>query len=54
KVPPTINHFTDDDGLDARLNMTFNKAQKRDVKVALSNTFGFGGHNFSIIIKKME
>ncbi|MFM8742183.1 MAG: beta-ketoacyl-[acyl-carrier-protein] synthase family protein, partial [Cytophagales bacterium] len=53
-VPPTINHFTDDDGLDARLNMTFNKAQKRDVKVALSNTFGFGGHNFSIIIKKME
>lgn len=53
-VPPTINHFTDDEGLDPRLNMTFNKAQKRDVKVALSNTFGFGGHNFSIIIKKME
>jgi 3-oxoacyl-[acyl-carrier-protein] synthase II len=53
-VPPTINHFTDDEGLDTRLNMTFNKAQKRDVKIALSNTFGFGGHNFSIIIKKME
>lgn len=53
-VPPTINHFTDDDGLDPRLNMTFNKAQKKEVKIALSNTFGFGGHNFSIIIKKME
>ncbi|MEP2667536.1 MAG: beta-ketoacyl-ACP synthase II [Cyclobacteriaceae bacterium] len=53
-VPPTINHFTDDDGLDPKLNLTFNKAQKRDVKVALSNTFGFGGHNFSIILKKAE
>ena len=53
-VPPTINHFTDDDGLDPKLNLTFNKAQKRDVKVALSNTFGFGGHNASIIIKKAE
>ena len=49
-VPPTINHFTDDPDLDTRLNMTFNKAQNRDVKVALSNTFGFGGHNFSIIL----
>ncbi|HCM76653.1 MAG TPA: beta-ketoacyl-[acyl-carrier-protein] synthase II [Cytophagales bacterium] len=53
-VPPTINHFVDDDGLDPKLNLTFNKAQKRDVKVALSNTFGFGGHNFSIIFKKVE
>lgn len=53
-VPPTINHFIDDDGLDPRLNLTFNKAQKRDVKVALSNTFGFGGHNFSIILRKAE
>ncbi|MFM8832786.1 MAG: beta-ketoacyl-[acyl-carrier-protein] synthase II, partial [Cytophagales bacterium] len=53
-VPPTINHFTDDDGLDPKLNMTFNKAQQKEVKIALSNTFGFGGHNFSIIIKKME
>lgn len=53
-VPPTINHFTDDDGLDPKLNLTFNTAQKRDVKVALSNTFGFGGHNFSIILKKAE
>ncbi len=52
-VAPTINHFTDDDGLDARLNLTFNKAQKREVKVALSNTFGFGGHNASVILKKV-
>jgi 3-oxoacyl-[acyl-carrier-protein] synthase II len=52
-VPPTINHFTDDEGLDPRLNLTFNKAQKRDVKIALSNTFGFGGHNASIILKKL-
>lgn len=52
-VPPTINHFTDDDGLDPRLNLTFNKAQQRDVNVALSNTFGFGGHNASIILKKI-
>ena len=53
-VPPTINHFTDDDELDPRLNLTFNKAQKRDVKIALSNTFGFGGHNASVILKKIE
>ncbi|MBL7851919.1 MAG: beta-ketoacyl-ACP synthase II [Cyclobacteriaceae bacterium] len=51
-VPPTINHFTDDEGLDPSLNLTFNKAQKRSVNIALSNTFGFGGHNASIIIKK--
>lgn len=53
-IPPTINHFTDDDGLDPRLNLTFNIAQKREVNVALSNTFGFGGHNFSIILKKFK
>ena len=53
-VPPTINHFTDDDGLDPRLNLTFNSAQKRTVNVALSNTFGFGGHNASIIIRRLE
>ncbi|MBK8291154.1 MAG: beta-ketoacyl-ACP synthase II [Flammeovirgaceae bacterium] len=53
-IAPTINHFTDDDGLDPRLNLTFNKAQKREVKVALSNTFGFGGHNASVILKKVE
>lgn len=51
-VPPTINHFTDDPILDARLNFTFNVAQKRAVNAALSNTFGFGGHNASVIFKK--
>lgn len=53
-VAPTINHFTDDDGLDPRLNLTFNKAQQRKVKIAISNTFGFGGHNASVILKKVE
>jgi 3-oxoacyl-[acyl-carrier-protein] synthase II len=51
-VPPTINHFTDDPELDPRLNFTFNKAQKRTVNAALSNTFGFGGHNAAVIVKK--
>ena len=51
-VPPTINHFTDDDAIDNKLNFTFNVAQKRDAKVAMSNTFGFGGHNASVIVKK--
>jgi 3-oxoacyl-[acyl-carrier-protein] synthase II len=51
-VPPTINHFTDDPDLDARLNFTFNKAQQRTVNAALSNTFGFGGHNACLIVKK--
>ena len=50
-VPPTINHFTDDPDLDNDLNLTFNKAQKREVRAALSNTFGFGGHNTSAIFK---
>ncbi|WP_420583405.1 beta-ketoacyl-ACP synthase II [Reichenbachiella sp.] len=54
EVPPTINHFTDDEAFDPKLNFTFNKSQKRDVKVALSNTFGFGGHNTSIIFRKFE
>jgi beta-ketoacyl-acyl-carrier-protein synthase II len=53
-VPPTINHFTDDSEIDNNLNFTFNKAQKRTVNVALSNTFGFGGHNTSIIFKKFS
>jgi 3-oxoacyl-[acyl-carrier-protein] synthase II len=53
-VAPTINHFTDDEELDPRLNLTFNKAQHRPVNVALSNTFGFGGHNASVILKKVE
>ena len=52
-VPPTINHFTDDPAFDKRLNFTFNKAQKRTVNAALSNTFGFGGHNASVIFKKI-
>lgn len=52
-VPPTINHFEDDPELDSKLNMTFNKAQSREVNVALSNTFGFGGHNFSVIFRKL-
>ena len=51
-VPPTINHFTDDPEFNSQLNFTFNKAQKRIVNAALSNTFGFGGHNASVIVKK--
>ena len=53
-VPPTINHFTDDPAIDAKLNLTFNKAQKRTINAALSNTFGFGGHNASVIFKKYQ
>ena len=51
-VPPTINHFTDDPELDEKMNFTSNKLQKRTVNIALSNTFGFGGHNTSVIVKK--
>lgn len=51
-IPPTINHFTDDPDFDPKLNFTFNKAQRREVRAALSNTFGFGGHNVSLILKK--
>ena len=51
-VPPTINHFTDDEAFDPRLNFTFNTPVKREVRAALSNTFGFGGHNASVIFKK--
>lgn len=51
-IPPTINHFTDDPAFDPRLNFTFTHAQKRTVRAALSNTFGFGGHNASVIFKK--
>ncbi|HEU5148051.1 MAG TPA: beta-ketoacyl-ACP synthase II [Chryseosolibacter sp.] len=51
-IPPTINHFEDDPELDSKLNMTFNEAQQRTVNIALSNTFGFGGHNFSILLRK--
>lgn len=55
-VPPTINHEEGDDDpdIDYRLNFTFNKAQKRVVNAALSNTFGFGGHNASVIVKKYK
>ena len=53
-IPPTINHFTDDPEIDPKLNLTFNKAQKREVRAALSNTFGFGGHNASVIFKKYQ
>ena len=53
-IPPTINHFTDDPELDQRLNFTFNKAEKRTVNAALSNTFGFGGHNACVIVKKYK
>jgi 3-oxoacyl-[acyl-carrier-protein] synthase II len=53
-VPPTINHFTDDEEFDPKLNFTFNKAQKRKINIAVSNTFGFGGHNTSIVFRKFE
>ena len=53
-IPPTINHFTDDPELDPQLNFTFNKAHHRTVNAALSNTFGFGGHNASVIVKKYQ
>ena len=53
-IPPTINHFTDDPNLDPKLNFTFNTAQHRTVNAALSNTFGFGGHNASVIVKKFK
>ena len=51
-IPPTINHFTDDPDIPAEVNIVFGKAEKRTVNAALSNTFGFGGHNASIIFKK--
>jgi 3-oxoacyl-[acyl-carrier-protein] synthase II len=53
-VPPTINHFEDDPEIDPKLNLTFNKAQEREVNVSLSNTFGFGGHNASVVFKAIE
>ncbi len=52
-IPPTINHFTDDEQIDNRLNFTFNKAQRREVNITISNTFGFGGHNACLLFKKM-
>ncbi len=53
-VPPTINHTTVDENIDPKLNLTLNKAQKREVNVALSNTFGFGGHNACVVFKKIS
>ena len=53
-VPPTINHSVVDEQIDPKLNLTLNKAQKREVKVAMSNTFGFGGHNACILFKKIS
>ena len=53
-VPPTINHTTQDENIDPELNLTLNKAQKRDVNVAMSNTFGFGGHNACVLFKKVD
>jgi 3-oxoacyl-[acyl-carrier-protein] synthase II len=53
-VPPTINHETVDEAFDPRLNLTLNKAQHRSINVAISNTFGFGGHNASIVLKKLD
>ncbi|TAJ12956.1 beta-ketoacyl-[acyl-carrier-protein] synthase II [Marinilabiliaceae bacterium JC017] len=53
-VPPTINHFEDDPEIDNSLNFTFNKAQEREIKVAISNTFGFGGHNASVVFKAFK
>lgn len=53
-VPPTINHFTDDETIDPKLNFTFNVAQKRDVNVLMSNTFGFGGHNACVLVKRLD
>lgn len=53
-IPPTINHFTDDPEIDNKLNFTFNKAQSRIVNAALTNAFGFGGHNASLIFKKYQ
>ncbi|MDP9956540.1 3-oxoacyl-[acyl-carrier-protein] synthase II [Epilithonimonas hungarica] len=52
-VPPTINHFTDDEKIDSRLNFTFNTAVEKDVNIAMSNTFGFGGHNACVLFKKI-
>ena len=52
-VPPTINHFTDDPEIDSKLDFTFNKAKERELNIAISNTFGFGGHNATVVFKKL-
>ena len=53
-VPPTINHTVVDENIDPSLNLTLNKPQKREIKVAMSNTFGFGGHNACVLIQKIR
>jgi 3-oxoacyl-[acyl-carrier-protein] synthase II len=53
-VPPTINHTTADENINPELNLTLNKPQKRDIKIAMSNTFGFGGHNACVAFKKLD
>ena len=53
-VPPTINNYNLDDKIDPKLNFTISKAQKRNVNIALSNTFGFGGHNACVVFKKFQ
>ncbi len=53
-VPPTINHFTDDENINSKLNFTFNVAQKREMNVLMSNTFGFGCHNACVLVKKLD
>jgi len=53
-VPPTINHETVDENIDPNLNLTLNKAQEREVNVAMSNTFGFGGHNACVLFRKLN
>jgi len=53
-IPPTINHETVDENIDPSLNLTLNKAEHRDIKVAMSNTFGFGGHNACVLFKKLD
>ena len=54
RVPPTINHFTDDENFDPKLNFTFNESEERNINIALNNTFGFGGHNTSAIFAKVD
>ena len=53
-VPPTINHTTVDENIDPSFNLTLNKAQEKEVNVAMSNTFGFGGHNACVLFKKLD
>ena len=51
-IPPTINHFTKDESIDSKLDLTYNEAQEKEVNYSISNTFGFGGHNGSVLFKK--